>query len=204
MFREVFKTHKNISETISINSHKLNGEVELDFFICANEDIPKYTNGKFNKDYQGHPFSLDKGDIMAYGGKGKFFANKAPEELKSISALMNIASSEKSNEPMFNDYGGEKITIMLCSEDYSNYQIIKRNQLWINLLLSSIVLPCLLEALNFVSSPDAKEFSNRQWFKVLTEIKGKSKDGNVLKTAQRILDLPNNRSFTTLIQLVEE
>jgi len=204
MYREVFKSHKNIANPIKIDSNKLNGEVEVDFFICADEYFPNYINSQFNTDYESISFNVDKGDVLAYGGKGKFFANKSPEELRSISALMNISSSEKKSHPMFNDYSGNKITIMLCQEDYENYQIVKRNSLWVNILLSCIVLPALTEALHYLSSDEAKDFSEMQWFKVLHELKTKSKDHTEVEMAQRILDQPNNRTFTTIMQLIEE
>lgn len=204
MYREVFKSEKNIARTIRINSHKLNGQVEIDFFICANENITNYSNKDFNSDYSGYSFSVDKGDILAYAGKGKFYANKSPEELRSISALMNISTTERNNHPMYNDYTGDKITIMLCQQDYENYQIVKRSVLWVNILLSCIVLPALIEALHYISTVEANDYSDKQWHKVLTEIKDKSKDNTEIEMAQRILDQPNNRSFTTIKQLIEE
>ncbi|MBI2966705.1 MAG: hypothetical protein HYY40_02695 [Bacteroidetes bacterium] len=203
MYREVFKSEKNITDAIKINSYKLNGEVEIDFFICANENITRYSNKDFNSDYSGYSFSVDRGDILAYAGKGRFYANKSPEELKSISALMNIDTTGKNNHPMYNEYSGEKITIMLCQEDYENYQIVKKG-IWVNLLLSSIVLPALIEALHFISSDEAKDYADKRWYKVLSDIKDKSKDRTDIERAQRILDHPNNRSFNTLKQLMEE
>lgn len=204
MYRDVFKSEKNINDAIKIISHKLNGEVEIDFFICANESIASYSSKEFNTDYSGYSFSVDKGDILAYAGKGKFFANKSPEELKSISALMNIDSTGKSNHAMFNDYAGDKITIMLCKEDYENYQIVKRSVLWVNILLSCIVLPALTEALHYISTEEANDYSDKRWHIVLSDIKEKSKDNSEMEMAQSILDQPNNRSFTTIKQLIEE
>ncbi len=204
MYRESFKSEKNILDSIKINPYKLNGEVEIDFFICANEPISTYANKEFNIDYSGYTFTVDKGDILAYAGKGKFFANKSPEDLKSISSLMNISSTEKSSHPMYNDYDGDKITIMLCQEDYENYQIVKRGMLWINILLSCIVLPALTEAMHYVSTIEANDYADRRWHKVLKELKEKSKDRTEVEMAQRILDQPNNRSFTTIKQLIEE
>ncbi|HVZ97799.1 MAG TPA: hypothetical protein VG847_13045 [Chitinophagaceae bacterium] len=204
MYREVFKSEKNISDTIRINSYKLNGEVEMDFFICANENISSYSNKEFHPDYNRQSFSIDKGDILAYAGKGKFYANKSPEELKSISALMNISSTGKSSHPMYNDYTSDKITIMLCQEDYENYQIVKRSVLWVNILLSCIVLPALTEALHYISTSEANDFADKRWHKVLSELKEKSKDNTEIEMAQRILEQPNNRSFNTIKQLIEE
>ena len=93
---------------------------------------------------------------------------------------------------------------MLCQEDYENYQIVKRSILWINILLSCIVLPALTEALHYVATPEAMDYGEKRWHKVLLEIIDKSKDNTEIEMAQRILDQPNNRSFNTIKQLIEE
>jgi hypothetical protein len=54
-----------------------------------------------------------------------------------------------------------------------------------------------------VSSADSGEFAERRWYKFLAEHREKSKDPTPLEMAQRILQLPNNRSFETVIQLIE-
>lgn len=204
MYREVFKTQKNIPDAIKIPSNRLNGEVEVDFFLCADKNIGNYCNKGFSNDYRGFTFAIDKGDILGYGGKGKFYANKSPEELKSISALMKINSTGKNSHAMFNDYDGDKITIMLCQEDYENYQTVRKGKdsFWSNLLLSSIVLPALTEAIHFLKDDMARDFSKNRWYTILTELVKNSKENNKLKIAQNILDLPNNRLFGTLNQLM--
>lgn len=203
MYRDVFKSNKNVFDAIKIDSYRLNDEVEMDFFVCANENIHSYKNQDFNSDYDGLSFAIDKGDILAYAGKGKFYANKSPEELKSISALMNIDTTGDNNHPMKLNYSGEKITILLCQAEYENYQIVKGNQISINILLSCVVLPALVEAFHFVSSEESAEFNDRRWYKFLTDHKDKSKYGSPLEMAQGILQLPNNRSFETVIKLID-
>lgn len=203
MYREVFKSDKSLPATITIPAIKLNGEVEIDFFLCADKELLKYSNKSFNDDYTGYSFSIDRADIIAYAGKGKFYANKSPEELKSISALMNIDNSKESKKPMYNEYGGQKITIMLCEEDYERYQVVKSNPIYANLLLSTVVLPALIEALHYMSADESGEFKDRRWYEVLSVIKSKSKVPDPFRIAQNILDSPNNRSFNTLIKLFE-
>ncbi len=203
MYRDVFKSEKNIDDEIKIVSHKLNGEVEIDFFICANEKISSYNSKEFNTDYKGYSFSVDKGDILAYAGKGKFFANKSPEELKSISALMNIDTTGERDHPMKLDYSGDKITILLCQNEYEGYQIVKGNLIAVNILLSCVVLPALVEAFHFITSPEASEFADKRWYKFLNEHKQNSKYSTPIEMGQGVLQLPNNRSFETVIQLID-
>lgn len=199
LYREVFTTPKSLSDPILIPSTKLNGEVEIDFFICASKSITTYKSPSFNPDYNQTAFDLDKSDIMAYAGKGKFYANKRPQELKAISALMNIDCTGENKSPMYLDYSGEKITIMLCIEDYSNYRIFKGNKQFFGLILSSMVFPALLEALHFLNDPTAKDYSENKWYKSLKEIMDSSKKHpEPIRIAQNILDQPLNRCFESL------
>ncbi len=198
LYREVFKTQKSLSDSLSIPAHKLNGEVEIDFFICANKNIENYNSKDFNPEYGNVSFEVEKGDIVAYAGKGKFHANKLPEELKSISALMNIDCSNKNKEPMYLDYSGQKITIMLSIEDYTNYKLLKNNSQYFGVVLSSIVLPSLIEALYFLEDETSLEYSQNAWYKALKEFKDNSKQPEPLRIAQKILDNPINKCLEHL------
>lgn len=102
MFRQLFKSNDAIPKHISIPTPELRESVELDFFICANDNISDYTNSSWHPDFNGFSFPVEKGDILAYGGKGVFNANKTPEELRAISAFMNIDKYDKENGPIVN------------------------------------------------------------------------------------------------------
>ncbi len=199
MFREIFKGNKSLSEPIKIASSKLNGEVEVDFFICSDQKIGNYRSGQFNPEYGTSTFSLEKADIIAFAGKGKFYANKSPEELKAISSIMNVLCTEKSNKPMFLDYVGNRISIMLCKEDYNNYKLLKNNTSCFGLILSSLVLPALIEALHFLENEEAEELKEKPWYKILNGIKEKSQGISCLQIAQNILEMPLKRTLDTLM-----
>lgn len=198
LYREVFKTQKSLSDSLIIPSHRLNGEVEIDFFICANKNIENYKSKDFNPEYGDVSFEVERGDIVAYAGKGKFHANKLPEELKSISALMNIDCSNKNKEPMFLEYSGQKITIMLSIEDYTNYKLLKNNAQYFGVVLSSIVLPALIEALYYLDEEESDEYSSNAWYKALKEFKDNSKHPDPLRIGQKILDNPINNCLEHL------
>lgn len=204
MYREVFKTTSTISDQLQIQSVKLSGEVEVHFFICAETDINSYLSKNFNPEYLKTAFDIERSDILAYGGKAKFVANKSPDELKSVSSLIRIKNSEKKSKPMYNEYEGEKIEIMLCEEDYENYQLSIRNIAFVNLIHSCIVLPALVDALHFLDKEEAKEFEERRWHKALNDWKTRSKVKDPFQIAQNILDQPTERAFGTIINLMGE
>lgn len=202
-FRQVYKVTSTVPQPLKIPATQLRGEVEVDFFLCANTEIENYKSDNFNLEYSSTVFDIDRSDILAYGGKGKFFANKSPEELKSISSLIRIANSGEKTKPMYNEYTGEKITIFLCEEDYQDYQWIARTNKLANIFHSSIVLPALVDALYFIETEEAKDHSDRRWFRALEEIKTKSKTKDVFQIAQNILHQPSERTFKTILREFE-
>lgn len=201
MFRKSYIT-SSLSYEFEIKSNRLRDEVNVDFFICALKEISSYRNSKFNSVFDGMSFEIEKGDLLAYGGSTTFFANKTPEELKSISAFMSIDTENKSEIPMYNDYDGDKITIILSKEDYKNYQVIKKESLLINTLHNGVVLPALAEAIRFLSTTDSDEYKTRKWHELLSKLTDKHSTDDPLQTAQKILDLPVNRSFSSLYNLL--
>ncbi|HWD88634.1 MAG TPA: hypothetical protein VG367_10950 [Mucilaginibacter sp.] len=204
MLREIYTSANTIPDPIVMDALKLKNEVEVDFFICSTEENSKFFSKNFNPEYKNSSFSIDNSDIIAYGGKGKFYANKSPEELKSVSSLIRVKNMNVKNKPMYNEYESEKIEIMLCAEDYDNYQIIVKSRLAKNFIHSSIVLPALIDALYFMEKKEADEYEDKRWYKALTEIKNKSKTKDNFQIAQNILDQPSYRMFETVLTLIEE
>lgn len=203
MYREVVRSSSPIPEPIEISSWKLNGEVEVHFFIVAEQNIDSFSSNAFNSEYEKAIFFIERSDVLAYGGKAKFIANKSPDELKSVSALIRVKNSQKKSKPMYNEYEGEKIEIMLCEEDYENYQLSIRNTIFVNLIHNCIVLPALVDAIHFLDKEESKEFNERRWYKALNEWKLNSKVKDPFQISQNILNQPTERAFETILGLME-
>ncbi|MEI9917363.1 MAG: DUF6339 family protein [Bacteroidota bacterium] len=62
----------------------------------------------------------------------------------------------------------------------------------------------MIEAINFIDSEESSEFGDRPWYKIVSELKEKSKDRSILEMAQRFLDLPNSRLFESLTNLMDQ
>lgn len=201
MFREMIKSDTSVSKPIVIPTPKLREQVEVDFFVCANENIPEYTNSASHSDYSGFSFPVEKGELLAYSGKGIFNANKTPEELKAISAFMNIDKHEKENGPIYNFYDGPKITIRLPENDYMKYQKIVSDYTE-DIVHSSVVLPALMDAISEIQSGTV-DYSDKDWYGILREMVNEAKEENLLKIGQKILDNPVNRAFNTIQKMIE-
>jgi hypothetical protein len=197
LYRQSFLSKKQ-KEIIELKSNLLRDGVDVDFFICAAEDINNYKNSMFSPLFSGISFDIEKGDMLAYGGSTTFCADKSPEEMKSISSFMSIDTENKSDVPMHNEYDGDKITIILSQEDYRMYQSIKKENLLTNTLHSSVVLPALAEAIRFLDSKEGNDYKDKKWYDLLKNLVSRHQTDDPLQTAQKILDLPVNRSFTSL------
>ena len=187
---------------IIIESMMLRERVEVDFFICASNDLNDYYNDNQHEDYKNQHFSIQKGDLLAYGGKGVFHATKSYAKLKSVSSFMAIDSHEKQNNLMYNFYDGDRITILLSKPDYISFQTIKSSKGIADILHSSIVLPALMEAINLVQS-NSSEFIDKVWYDILVKLIEESKEDEPLAIAQKILENPINRSFKAVQNLVD-
>jgi len=204
IFREIFIARNTLPPPILIPAFRLRGEVEVHFFICAAFEIPKYASQNFNPEYNKASFEIEKSDILGYGGKATFIANKSPDELKSIASLIRIKNSHIRSAAMYNEYDGEKIEIMLCEEDFTDYQLSIKKRQFINIIHSSIVLPALIDALHTIEKEDSKEFEDKRWYTILKDIKVKSKTQDPFQIAQNILEKPNSQTLETLTNLMEE
>lgn len=202
MFREIFKREIKYPEHIAIKTEQLRDKVEVDFLVCANRFISEYVNKAQHPDYGGSNFVIERGDLLAYGGKGIFHATKTPEKLRAISSLMNIDQYEKENGPVYNFYDGEKITVRLPKNDYILYRGIAQNSHIAPILHSSVVLPALMDAIGVIKSGDS-EFSDKSWFKILKGMIDDTNEDSTLLIGQKILDNPVNRAFTTIQKLIE-
>ena len=200
MFRESYEIKDIVSDEIKINSTDLNGETEVDFLICSNKDLSDYKNSFANPIYGQYKFQLEKGDILAYGGKGKFFANKSPEQLKAISSIMRIKKGKLKNGPFYNEYDDKFIIVYLSENDFESYLELKEHKKFINTLHASIVLPALLEAIYFMKLDDlgSNEFKESEWFKIIEKNLEGKKGNSLLEKIQEMLDLPLNREFLSL------
>ncbi len=104
---------------------------------------------------------------------------------------------------MYNYYEGDKITIYLSQSSYELYQKVKNEKSYIDTLHSSVVLPALAEAIRFVKSRDSIDFSEKKWYSLLEKLIKSNETDDPLQTAQKILDLPVNRSFSSLYEIIK-
>lgn len=203
-FRTSFSTNKTI-ESFSFPAQKVRDRVTVEFYVCANEDINSYRPSDSHPAYEGAVFEIEKGDVLAVGGAVSFPADKNFDPLRPpVSSFMSIREGSHHEGPIQIDYESEKITIILSKEDYRNYLDVRNQKTAEGILHAAIVFPVLVDAIYQVRNQNSN-FEAMPWFirlETVLEAKG-LREKEPVEAAQKILDNPAARSFSSMSSLLE-
>lgn len=207
----VAHTSHDPDQVIIIPAADLRDFVEISFFVIADQTISPYENKEANQDYSGFELEVSSGDVLAYGGREHFFADKKWEAQKSVSNFMEIRPYSLLNGPMKFFLGEEKIIVNLPAADYKGYRKLVGYDQFAPIFHSSIVLPALMFAISEMIS-NSDQYENFSWYKVLearknTDEKIKSipwELENVPEIAQIILNNPVERSLWGMWKIVDQ
>jgi hypothetical protein len=207
-FRRSYSTRK-LEEKIAIPAKMLRERVTVTFSICADRDIKGYRPTEPHADYEGEPFNIDAGGVLAVGGQASFIAEKAFDPLRPpVSSFMSIMEGTHHEGPMQIEYENEKITIVLSKTDWKNYLEVRGQKPVQGILHSAIVFPALVDAIHKVQT-SSSEYESTNWYgrlKAILEAKS-LEDKDPFEAAQKILDNPASRGYAginTLINTAEE
>jgi len=205
-FRKSFKYFEQ-SPTIKINADELRDKVEISFFIVGLENISEYKNITAHQDYQGESFEIEKGDILAYGGETNFLAVKNYETLKAVSTIMVIKKDNNDKSLARVNYNSNKIELWLSKENFKIYNDYKNNEHFIAIFHTSLVLPLLLKALEYIKQ-DESDFCDYKWFLALKarlddEDLSLDDDDKHFEIIQKLFGNPFDRFFKSINYLNE-
>lgn len=198
LYRNIFEFTTPDGE-FRIPSELLNATVEVNLFVVAKRDLPKYKVDKAHPDYGDASFSVSAGEILAIGEQYTFEADIDFDALRSVGSILQIRElpGPEHAEMQF-DFSGEKISIFLSPHDFGIYKILKHNQPLCASLVPPIVVAAVAKALELLNVGQAEE--DLRWARCLRkriEHMELSLDSEPLELAQKVLELPIRRSFTT-------
>lgn len=212
-YRTFFKSDEpNLN--FEIPAELLDGEVEMSAFIIADENIKNYKCSSFNQLFEKYSFSVDKGEVLAFGGQVNFFAETEIDSDRNISSIFAVQANDDTNPPAL-DLGlnSEKIMIYLKPESFQKYKNLKENQYYQTSFASMIVVPILTQiieslkdSLNSEKSEMIDNFRDRRWYRVLSnkleKIEIMDNDSlineNSVAVTQRLLDNIIDKAFEDL------
>lgn len=198
---------------LEIEKNKLRDKVTVSFYITSNDRVSDYKVEGENEDYQNNSFEIGEGDVLAFAGSINFNAGILWEDLRRIFNIIKIHKDEEREEgsALFL-LDGDVILIFLPKKDYLKYDNYKEeNDNFTPLYHSSIVLSCLIYALEEMMSEHKDNYKDYKWYRVLDSRRINDKEiaslwnmGNVPEVAQKMLGNPFERMFISIENLSME
>jgi len=199
----------------SVPAGDIHYKVEGYAMIVASNDIEGYSNKNFHKDFERASFFIKKGDILAVGSR--IVVNIEKEPVKNIESIFQVTKSNENDAlPMTFDYEGNKIVLILSPENYSRYNLLRRDQRLQPVFHSLLVVPALCTVIEDIKAKhqedDLDSLSNYAWFrsidKKLSEIGKDIEDPNSLdptfETVQELIGFPLTKAFQALEEYLND
>jgi len=193
-----------------INLQLLNEDVEVNVFARADRDISGYEVQEAHSDYGSTAFEVKRGDVLAVAEGRVFTIESDFDSIQRIGSIMQIAESNLDEEhPVKAELLGDKIMIILSKKDFAQYKLLKHNESFIGPLTTIIVLPVLMEAIQYAReyARDEDPETGPRWIRLLLRkiesMRMKLEEVN-LELAQRLLDSPVRRALNSAKQMQEE
>ncbi len=159
-----------------IPADKVEGLITFCPFIVANENIFGYTNDKFNEDYKGISFDIEKGNILAVGQDLTMYPEKENDDLAnvpSIFAVTEIKDPERKNI-VIDNVSTNKINIQLPENEFTQFKIAMNNPAAKSVIHSMIIIPALMKCINDLKNPEFyMQYSDRRWARAIKKAFGK-------------------------------
>src|SRR5271165_542040 len=186
-----------------INLQLLNEDVEVNVFARADRDISGYEVQEAHSDYGSTAFEVKRGDVLAVAEGRVFTIESDFDSIQRIGSIMQIAESNLDEEhPVKAELLGDKIMIILSKKDFAQYKLLKHNESFIGPLTTIIVLPVLMEAIQYAReyARDEDPETGPRWIRLLLRkiesMRMKLEEVN-LELAQRLLDSPVRRALNS-------
>ena len=192
------------ADTIKIPADDLRFNVEVNFFICANADIPEYRIEGSHSDYGDTLFDVKLGDVLAMSEGVSFPAEKDYDAIRKVSSIMQVEKSDEDQGLMKVNPTENKILI-LPAADYDIYMQLKGREQFATILSGTIVLAALMEAINLVQAENST-WEGARWYEILKtrlESLPPSAETSTLIKAQQLYEQPVYRVCSNLVGVVK-
>ena len=213
-FREIYVVDpERMILEIKLPASKLNGNLEVNGFVVANEDIDKFYSEDFNTDYQEINFQIQNGSLLAYDDTRYVYIEKDDKDFVDVPSVVRISYHEEKHEmDVRYDFGEENLYILLNQDDYTTYLDLSGSyDRETPIYHQMIVYPALVEAIQLMqTAPEA--YAHKRWYKSLAKqlaflgydiTEEKFTNGTYLAAtmAQKVLDYPLERSLKYLLEM---
>jgi hypothetical protein len=213
-YRKAFKigTKEGFEGTITIHGDNLIGRVDISIFVCADSQIAEYAPEGMHTDYEGFHFELAKGDFVAVGDTHSQSFFKEYDPIKKVSSIIEfIKDDDNKTGPITVEFNANKIRALVPQKLYVSYLELKEDPCKANTISTMLVLPVLMEGLQFLKDnlqreeEDISGLRSLRWFrsveKKLEDIQFNIRENSAYIAAQKLLEMPYERASKELTGL---
>ena len=167
-YREIIKVDED-GLVYKIPGDRIEGIVYFCPFIIANSNINSYTNDKFNKDYEGVSFDIEKGNILAVGQEASLMAEKENDDLSNVPSIFAVTEiKDPDRKGIVIDNTGNKINIQLPEKEFGEFKIDMNNPAAMSIIHSMIIIPALMKCFEDLKNPELYvQYSDKRWARAL-------------------------------------
>lgn len=163
--REMIETNENVAE-ISFNATSFRGEVRVDSFVVAKEEIVDYQPSDINSEFGSNSFSFYKGAVLAQDEPQVFYLER--DYFKPVTSVFELVKKNDLAEGEWSiSFNQDHVQIEV---NPNTYEIIhdarnsKKNKI---ILLNSIYFAAVMQSIQILKdSPE--EFENYKWANIIT------------------------------------
>lgn len=157
--------------SVSISANQVAEVINICPFVVAAGDIFGYSSKKFNAEYEGATFDLEKGSIMAIGYEKVYRIEKEDDEVANIPSIFSVTEIlNPQQKDIIIDYARDKIGIKLPSNVYRKFVTQNSNNPNAQPVLHAmLIIPSLIKCLEEVkhSGVDYYLYEERSWFRAI-------------------------------------
>lgn len=211
-YRECVRTNQEVY-SLKLDRSVVKSVVEVCTYIVAKEDINDFRSPSFHPDYDGIPFEIQSGGILAIGRSARMKVQDAEDMAKHASILKVTTSdpSQKDSMAVIMETSSN-ILISLRPDIYDAYALLG-DGIRADVILSMVIVPALqivLTRLKDAEESGESSYQDLDWYESLVELLAKNNltikdidnsnnDMSALAIAQRILSEPLERSMLGLL-----
>lgn len=173
-FRKSFKLPAG-EYALRISSDDVSGRISLCPFIVAQREIGEYRSEQFNPIYQNLAFRVRCGAVLAEGIEKSVYVETATRDIDykpdifSVVPDKSMDDDEREKRQIKIDPCSTKIRIHMPTKAFSQYGVLLKSGISNDVVLSSIVLPAMMEALShmqkvMIAEGDEGDLRDFIWF----------------------------------------
>ncbi|WP_461538561.1 hypothetical protein [Spongorhabdus nitratireducens] len=187
------RTPTGFKFSTSLDQQDLKGKFHVDIRVIVAKEVKGHYWANQHPDYEGARFDLKPGDVLAYGGRISFMAEKLYDPLNPpVGSCFEFVSSRHHKGIKVDLHGNETVKVRIPEKIIGQFSLFSNQP---DLQISLVVLPALIQTLSFIKSNRSELLDDYAWYVALNkqvETRG-GWDQDEIELAQKILENPIDR-----------